>query len=368
MEQPTLKRLNALSEQLQVLYEPIDIYYYTAPLNRETEKEQLLASHTAEKPYNPKFIYHSPPSDWEQSLCQFISELKPDENVWEHWIYQDVVFTLNSMRAAVTRDPVLITETTVKTYGEPSKDLVQLAYAALAQIPLKSEPQTVSSKEVADCMREALNKAGLNDWNILVTPVMSARMSVRSVEKRVQVNAEALFTTNELKRLLIHEIGTHVFRSVNGTLQHLKLLRFGLYNYMATEEGLANYHEAYYGVQSPADQRLYALRVISAYLSLNHSFYDVFCELIQHTTFDEAFEITSRAKRGFTDTSVPGCHVKDKVYFEGFRQVSAHLKQYPDDYSLLMCGKVALDMLPDLKKLRDQGYFVEPRHLPEHLV
>jgi len=197
-----------LNEQLQVLYEPIDIYYYTAPLNRETEKEQLLASHTAEKPYNPKFIYHSPPSDWEQSLCQFISELKPDENVWEHWIYQDVVFTLNSMRAAVTRDPVLITETTVKTYGEPSKDLVQLAYAALAQIPLKSEPQTVSSKEVADCMREALNKAGLNDWNILVTPVMSARMSVRSVEKRVQVNAEALFTTNELKRLLIHEIGT----------------------------------------------------------------------------------------------------------------------------------------------------------------
>ncbi|MBP0031499.1 tyrosine/phenylalanine carboxypeptidase domain-containing protein [Roseofilum sp. Guam] len=113
---------------------------------------------------------------------------------------------------------------------------------------------------------------------------------------------------------------------------------------MATEEGLANYHEACYGVQSPADQRRYALRVIAAYLSLNHSFYDVFCELIQHTTFDKAFAITSRAKRGFTDTSVPGCHVKDKVYFEGFRQVSAHLEQYPDDYSLLMCGKVALDM------------------------
>lgn len=368
MEKQTLQRLNSLSEQLQVLYASIDVAHYTAPLNRNTEKPQLFASHAAGKIYHPQFSYHSPPSGWEQPLYQFLSELQPHENIWEHWIYQDVVFTLDLMRAAVTRDPVLTTETTVKVYGEPSTDLVQFAYEALAKLPIELEPRTIPSEDMAAWMRKALTEAGLTDWCVIISNAMSARISVRSVDKQVQINAEHLFTANELKRLLVHEIGTHVFRSVNGDLQPLKLLRFGLYSYMLTEEGLANYHEAYYGVQSAADQRRYALRVIAAHLSLNQSFYEVFRELAQHTNLDEAFDIVARAKRGFTDTSLPGCHVKDKVYFDGFRQVSAHLERYPDDYSLLMCGKVALSMLPELRNLRENSWLVQPHYLPERLV
>ena len=368
MQQPTIQRLNTLSEQLQVLYESIDVAHYTAPLNRDTEKQQLFASHAAGKIYNPQFSYHSPPSGWEQPLSQFLSELQPYENIWEHWIYQDVVFTLDLMRATVTREPVLTTEATVKVYGEPSADLVQFAYEALAKLALDLEPRTIASKDMAARMRKALIEVGLSDWCVIISNAMSARISVRSVDKQVRVNAEYLFTDNELKRLLVHEIGTHVFRSVNGGLQPLRLLRFGLYSYLFTEEGLANYHEAYYGVQSSADQRRYALRVIAAHLSLNHSFYEVFHELVQYTNLDEAFDIVARAKRGFTDTSLPGCHVKDKVYFEGFCQVSAHLERYPDDYSLLMCGKVALSMLPELRNMRENGVLVQPHYLPQQLV
>jgi hypothetical protein len=368
MEQQNLQRLNTLSEQLQILYSSIDVVRYTAPLNRDTEKQQLFASHAAGKIYNPQFSYNLPPSGWEQPLYKFLSELQPDENIWEHWIYQDVVFTLDLMRAAVTRDPVLTTEATVKVYSEPSANLVQLAYEALAKLPLELEPCTIPSEDMATRMRKALTEAGLTDWCVIISNAMSARISVRSVDKQVQVNKESLFTATELKRLLVHEIGTHVFRSVNGDLQPLRLLRFGLYSYIVTEEGLANYHEACYGVQSVADRRRYALRVIAAYMSLNHSFYEVFRELVQHTTLDEAFDIVARAKRGFTNTSLPGCHVKDKVYFEGFRQVSAHLERYPDDYSLLMCGKVALSMLPELRNLRENSLLVQPRYLPEHLA
>jgi hypothetical protein len=368
MEKQTLNRLNSLSEQLQVLYEPVDVSLYTAPVNRDTEKQKLLASYAAGKTYNPQFLYDSPPADWEQHLSEFVSELRPDKNIWENWIYKDLVLTLELMRAAETHDPIITTEATIKVYGEPVADLVNLAYEALGESTLESEPHPIASQDMADQMNQALTKVGLNDWCVTLCNTMSARISVRSVDKQVQVNANHWFTTNELKRLLVHEIGTHVFRSVNGNLQPLKLLRFGLYSYMATEEGLASYHEGYYDVQSPADQRRYALRVIAAYRSLNHSFYDVFCELAQHTTLDEAFDIVTRAKRGFTDTSVAGCHVKDKVYFEGFRQVSSHLKKYPDDYNLLMSGKVALSMLPDLKKLRENSLLVEPGYFPENLL
>lgn len=368
MEQQTLKRLNALSERLQVLYESVDVTHYTAPINQDTEKQQLFTSHAAGKIYNPQFSYYSPPSGWEQPLSQFLSELQPDQNIWEDWIYKDVALTLDLMRAAATRDPVLTTEATVKVYGEPSADLVQLAYEALAQLPLESEPRTVSSEDMVTWMSRALFEVGLSDWHVIISDTMSARISVRCVDKQVRVNAKKFFTDNELKRLLVHEMGTHVFRTANGDLQPLKLLRFGLYNYLHTEEGLANYHEACYGVQSPADQHRYALRVIAAHMSLNHSFYEVFHELVQHTTLDEAFDIVTRAKRGFTDTRLPGCHVKDKVYFEGFHQVSAHLECYPDDYFLLMSSKVAISMLPELKKLRENSLLVQPCYLPEYLV
>lgn len=368
MEQQTLNRLNTLSEQLQVLSEPVDVSLYTAPTNRKSEKQKFFTAYAAGNIYNPQFSYNSPPAAWEQPLSEFLSELRPDENIWEDWIYKDVVFTLELMRAAETRDPILTTEATLKVYGEPSTDLVNLAYEALEKLPLESDPHTITSEDMANQMSETLAKSKLNDWRVTLYQPMISRISVSSVDKEIRVSANNSFTVNELNRLLVHEIGTHVFRSVNGNLQPMKLLRFGLYNYMATEEGLANYHEGYYGVQSSADQRRYALRMIAAYRSLNQSFYDVFCELAQHTTLDEAFDIVTRAKRGFTDTSVAGCHVKDQVYFEGFRQVSAHLERYPDDYELLMCGKVALSMLPDIRKLRENGLLVEPRYLPQNLL
>jgi hypothetical protein len=368
MEQSTFNRLNSLAEQLQTLYEPIRLSDHSAPVNRGMEAQRLLESHAASQPYNPQFIYNDPPEDWDIPLRQFCKELSPDDNPWEHKLAQDVSFTLDLMQAITTRDPVLTTDVTIRAYGKPTEDLVQSAYAALDQLSSQEDcSRNVPADQMAEKMQQALQEIDLTDWSVLVLDTMSASMSVRAVERQVRINAKNSFTEGELTRLLVHEIGTHVFRSANGKRQPLKLLRFGLFNYMATEEGLANYHEAQYGVQTSADQRRYALRVIAADLSLTQSFYEVFCELVNYTTFDEAFSIASRAKRGFTDTSLLGCHVKDKVYFEGFLHVSNHLKHHPDDYSRLMCGKVSLDMLEMLADLEESGFLDLPAYLPGNL-
>jgi len=184
----------------------------------------------------------------------------------------------------------------------------------------------------------------------------------------VKIHNDQFFTDAEVKRLLVHEIGTHVFRAVNGELEPLRLLRFGFDNYLLTEEGLATYHETRFGVQNNEDQRRYALRVLAAHLSLLNSFYEVFCAVVEHTTTEEALEIVTRAKRGFTDTRVHGAHVKDKVYFEGYQKVSAHLRCHAEDYPLLMCGKVSLEMIPSLEQLRKDGLLVEAKYLPEMLM
>jgi hypothetical protein len=101
---------------------------------------------------------------------------------------------------------------------------------------------------------------------------------------------------------------------------------------------------------------------------LHHSFFDVFVHLLQYTDADTAFPIVTRAKRGIEDTSQHGVHVKDKVYFEGLQMVSEHLEASPDDYELLMCGKVSLHMLPALRELKEAGFISEPCYLPSQLV
>ena len=368
MKKHTLQRLNTLSNEFEQLSEPIDIYRYTAPLNRVTQKKHLFASYDAGKIYNPQFTYQTPPSDWEKPLHQFLTKINPNENQWEQLIYLDVSLTLDLMQGVTNRDPALITEATINFYGQPTETLTQSAYQAIINLSPQPELHTISAQNMAEQTNKALTNAGLVDWQVIVNENMNSRMSVRPIVKQVDVDGSTLFSKGEVERLLIHEIGTHVFRSVNGSLQPLKLLRFGLYNYMATEEGLASYHEDLYGVQTAEDKLLYGLRVIAAYMSLNHSFYEVFCELTKYTTKDEAFDIVTRAKRGFIDTSKHGCHVKDKVYFEGFHQVSTHLEKYPDDYSLLMSGKVALSMLPAVRELRETGDWLEPQFLPQQLI
>ena len=368
MSKKIFQRLNTLTNELQKISELIDIYRYTSPINRDIEKQDLLASHDAGESYNPQFIYQSPLSNWEKPLHQFLTKINPNENQWEQLIYLDVSLTLDLMQGITNRDPALITEATINFYGQPTQALTQSAYQAITTLSPQPELRTISAQDMAGQMNSALTNAGLVDWQVVVNENMNASMSVQSEIKQVNVNAAKFFTANELKRLLIHEIGTHVFRAVNGSLQPLKILQLGLYNYMATEEGLASYHEAKYGVQTTADQLRYALRVIAAHMSLNHSFYEVFCELTKYTTKDEAFDIVTRAKRGFIDTSKHGCHVKDKVYFEGFHQVSTHLEKYPDDYNLLMSGKVALSMLPAVRELRETGDLLEPQYLPQQLI
>lgn len=364
----TLKRLNELGDRLEELQKPLRVERYMAPVNRDEEKQKLLTAHAHSEPYNPQFTFRATPEGWDKPLREFSHDLDSKASVWEQWLYRDAEKTLQSLRAAETHDPASITEISLDSYGRPSPNLIEAAHEVLATKFENPQERTTPTQEVAEYMREALAKARLTEWTVIVDEAMNARMSVRGVEKQVKIREGEFFTPRAIKRLLVHEIGTHVFRSVNGNAQPLRVLRLGLEGYLATEEGLATYHENRYGVQDSNDQRRYALRVLAAHMSLSGSFYDAFAYIAQHTTIDEAFEIVVRAKRGFQDTSVRGSHVKDIVYLQGLLMVSAHLQENPSDYPFLMSGKVSLEMLPILKELQNGGQLDKPRYLPEMLM
>jgi len=360
-----IEHINELSRQLEDIYKPLRIDEYNAPINRQEERERLHASYSAGNSYNPQFTYRTFPVEMCKPLQKFIREIQPERNAWEYLLFKDTKQMLDTLETVLSHDPGQITAFSIAADGLPTKELVQDAYREISEINASPEDETITAEEAAHIMRDALDSVELFDWEILIDEVMSASMMVRSVEKKVKIRKGKKFSPHAVKRLLVHEIGTHVFRYTNGALQKIHLLRLGLSGYMMTEEGMATYHENRYNLRDLVTARRYALRVIAAYLSLNHSFFDVFTEISKHTDFDDAFDIVSRSKRGFIDTSAYGAHIKDKVYFEGFRRLSRYLQENPTDYPLLMCGKVSLEIVSLLKAENDVNLVVPPKYLPE---
>lgn len=360
-----IERLNNLSRRLEEIYTPLKVDEYNAPLNRKEEREQLYNSYTEGQLYNPQFNYRPIPENMSKPLQEFIREIQPERNAWEYLLYKDAKQMLDTLETITTHDPAQITAVSIAADGLPTKQLVQDAYTEIAQVSTSSEEETISAEEATELMRRALDSVQLHDWEIIIDEVMSANMSVRSVDRKLKIRKGKKFSPHALKRLLVHEIGTHVFRYANGAAQQIHMLRLGLSDYMMTEEGMATYHENKYNLRDLATARRYALRVIAAHLSLTNSYFDVFTQIVKHTTFDDAFDIVSRSKRGFRDTSEYGAHVKDKVYFEGFRKVSEYLQDNPHHYNLLMAGKISLNTVPLLQELQETGLFVTPPYLPE---
>lgn len=128
------------------------------------------------------------------------------------------------------------------------------------------------------------------------------------------------------------------------------------------------YSEANAGLLETNTLRKYAGRVMAADLALKYPFSDVFERLAPDLGPQTAFDITVRAKRGFTDTSQPGAHTKDIVYLQGFLAVQSHLQQYPEDYTLLFSGKFGLRHLPLVRALRKQELILPPKRLPDDLI
>lgn len=155
--------------------------------------------------------------------------------------------------------------------------------------------------------------------------------------RQINLRADLLLSAEELVRLTVHEIGTHVFRSVN-TRRGPQILHLRLPGHTATEEGLAVWHERTLAGASTTDPR-FALRVIAVHRAITGSFTDVVADLLPYTDLHTAFEVAVRVKRGLIDTAAPGGYCKDHAYLAGYHTVRDHLELSPDDYPTLMSAK-----------------------------
>ncbi|XP_055504654.1 microtubule-associated tyrosine carboxypeptidase 1-like isoform X2 [Leucoraja erinacea] len=308
------------------------------PMNVDKEKEAFFKSNYT---YNPQFEYSEPLST---SIMSKYSEAS------DRFIEQ----------------AVRIMKSVVKMYGCYENFEVATGGAML------------SKNKIWTCIRSYMRKEGCSGEVVvrLSDDLLSqAVMMVENCRPTLTINLAGA-RQHWLEGMLRHEIGTHYIRGVNNSHQpwHSAAGRklYSLKPANPTEEGLASLNSVLY--------RKYPFlwRAALLYYTVFQASWMPFCQLFQDIAkFVEdpntRWEYCVRAKRGQTDTALPGCFSKDQVYLDGVLMLLRYRKTI--DFKMLAAlGKVSFEDVEHLKKsatlqrtriphfMRDQGRYLEQLH------
>lgn len=102
-----------------------------------------------------------------------------------------------------------------------------------------AEKKKYSSEDLKQIFEEALREIGIEQgWEVMVDKAKVV-IGVDSAESQIGIPPEKIYLLRRVKNLLVHEIGIHVKRNLEGGKSKLKLLSLGLDRYTRGEEGIA---------------------------------------------------------------------------------------------------------------------------------
>ncbi|XP_014848126.1 PREDICTED: uncharacterized protein KIAA0895 homolog [Poecilia mexicana] len=338
-------------------YRPALSSPYNAATSREAENTKKLCIFTAIKPcnvdrekdkffksdfsYNPQFEYSNPAS------AGFLAR---------H----------NHASSRFLAQAVNIMELALKRYG---------SYEIFEQV---TGGNLLPRSRIWINVKRYMEKEGcVGEIVVQVTDDLLSRASM------TMVNGQPTMTINTssarehwLEGMLRHEIGTHYFRGLNNCQQpwgsSMGRRKHNLKPLNPTEEGLASIHSVLFR-KDPTLWRA-ALLYYTVYQARHTSFTQLFRNLgrfVQdpHTRWDYCV----RAKRGQTNTAMPGCFSKDQVYLEGILQILRYRDKI--NFPMLMAlGKVSfedvdrLTPLAQMEKVRIPHFIQDQEKYAEQLT
>ncbi len=353
------KNLARIGERLRVLH-------YLDPINLRSEKKRFLRRWLNGSVYNPRFRYRKIDIDLE-GISRELRRLPIDTG-------NAMGKILKKKRGRLLSRTALLSERGTsrflymghKLYGRPSTTLVSRAVKILEKLKNKTHDhhaRTVSSRRAAQIFKQALARHRI-DWHVTEKRDLAAKAGVSTNKSVLVVRKGAWFSRKEVKRLIAHEIETHIFRIENGRLQPYSIFAQGFPGPETTEEGLAVWAEFRRVRNDYERRRIIAARTVGVERALHRSFFEVFEHLIGFNLHpDSAWDICVRVKRGLRDTSRLGAFTKDHHYFKGYLEIKQYLKKGGDLRDLYV-GKINVASVERLSRL---SAVIPPKFLPWYL-
>lgn len=316
------------------------------PLNLEEQKDIFFAKKSKGLKYNPIFKYRGVNNKFLEKLSILQSNLQKIKA--DYFVDEYIMQTKNLydwVKYFSRKKDKKFAKWLYGLYGKPSEELVKNAKNVLGSLEddedLKPE---VDAKKMSLIFKEELKSYGFLDWKIIKTEIPT-NFRISNIEKTIFINKNISISNKNVKRLLIHELSTHILRYENGATQKNDVFKYGFHKFIECEEGLAIYSEEQSNLLRNSDMKQYCLRVIACYLAENYTFNDIYDEISKYTTKAVAFSITTRVKRGLEDTSMNYGYSKDQIYFSGYQKMK---KISIDKIKLLYCGKIGFKQLKNM--------------------
>ena len=367
MQKKLFDKLKAIDNFISEANIKLDYTKYLTPVNLREENSKFLNTYEKGVRYDPEYTY-KPYEDinfdaLKKQISIFELSNSPIEKIFKRYLTSlNNVVSLYQNRG---KSPDF-THYSIEAYGFPNERLVEKAYALLNTNELDEGEIKVtkqySALDLAEKLRSRISQYGF-DWKIKVLDSSTTKVTVDPEDKVVYLNGSIKYSANDMERLKVHEVETHIVRSENGYSQPFKIFSTGLANSLATEEGLAVVSEEKNGVLDKNVLRLYAGRVIAVSLSISKSFYDIFSELSKFFSEQDALYITQRVKKGLCCTSECGGFTKDYAYFDGYYKIKEFLDN-KNDPEILFVGSIGLEDILEIKYLLEANIINKPRVIP----
>uniref|UniRef100_A0A7N5KG55 Microtubule associated tyrosine carboxypeptidase 2 n=1 Tax=Ailuropoda melanoleuca TaxID=9646 RepID=A0A7N5KG55_AILME len=300
------------------------------PTNLEKEKLRFFKS---DYTYNPQFEYANP---------SLPSVLAKHSNASDRFLKQSIN----------------IMELTLQKYGSYEKFEQATGGSLLSKTRIWSHVRKYMMKE--GCLGEIV---------VHLTEDLLSRASMTVVNGCPTLTIN-ISTAREhwLEGMLRHEIGTHYFRGINNLQQPWNSWtgrkKHELKPNNPTEEGLASIHSVLFR-KDPFLWRA-ALLYYTVYQASQMSFCELFKDIGKFVKDPNTrWDYCVRAKRGWTDTSQPGCFSKDQVYLDGILQILRY-RETIDFHLLTALGKVSYEDVDRLKGLAVTENMRVPHFLQDH--
>lgn len=256
------------------------------------------------------------------------------------------------------------------TYTLPSDETLEIAnqeteneFLKLAEVEKPADPKyKYKAEEIKEIFVRVLTKLGVqNEWQVVIqSDNAPSSININQENKLILIPANKEISHNKIIKLIVHEIGTHIIRRINGEHPNskLELLGFGLRGYK-DDEGVATMREQaildkvddfrgldyYLGIaiaQGKIDGKIKdfagTFEVMKKYFLLSKLKSATDKSVAETKANESAWKICKRIFRGTTGT-IPGvCFTKDLLYAHN-ADIWRLLGKHPGSIFTLNLGK-----------------------------
>lgn len=359
------KMILNIDTKLCEIDENVKLLHHINPINTMQQYEHFISHND----FCPLFLYRDRTIDIENLRRDIKKIPQIDHPLWP--LYEakqnEIEKKLDLIEAVGT---LHFSARSADLFGTVSQHLYRNAMQEIKQFETLSSPKDKSPildyKAIRKRIDEFLKEYKIEHISIVEKENAGARIQATK-SGGIIIRPDMEVSANRLEELLQHEIGTHVFRALNGHKQPYKIFSRGTANALMTEEGLALYNESCVGLNRGLRTIRSAYTIVAMSMAQKMGFVELYDFL--KNTYPELksrshWRMCVRVKRGMKDVSQPGAFTKDILYYKGYKLVRKFVEKNGNIQDLYK-GKIAIE---DLQYLEHFNNLIPAKYLPKHLI